>query len=104
METINELAVYTYSLIGAVFIFFSILILTLTRINNSLRLSVAGLFLATGFYFFNSAGKILTNYDIGFMKSSLVNACILTVLASVLVYVVYKLNREKIEHQRDLEK
>lgn len=104
METINELAVYTYFLIGTVFIFFSVLILTLNKINNGLRLSIAGLFLTVGFYFFNSAGKILTNYDVGFMKLSLVNSCIVTVLASVLVYVVYKLNKEKIEHQRNLKR
>ena len=100
METINDLGIYIYSFVGLVFICLSIFILTFSKINNGLRLGVSAIFLITGFHFFNLAGNILTNYSNGFIKLSLFIAGLLTILANVLVYIIYKLNKENIEHQK----
>lgn len=100
--TINEWVVFSYFLIGFIFIFYFVLTMTQTRIDNRLRLSLSGLFLTCGFFFTNSAAKLY--YDnLSFVKTTLASSFMLLVVASILVYVVHRLHKQKVINE-DLEK
>lgn len=90
----DNLAIWIYSIVGTLFMFYTFFIFIQKCINNKLRLTLSGSFLIIGLFFFNLAGDLITGYE-GFTTFAIMNAIMLAALGSICVYYVFKENSKR---------
>ena len=91
---INDLVVWSYFLIGGLFIFYWLLVFIQREISNRIRLGLSTLFLTIGFFFMNAAGKILSGHNFEFTLLTLVNSMLLAGVGLICVYIIYRENEK----------
>ncbi len=91
---ITNLYVWSFFLIGGLFMFYFLIVFTQRAISNRIRLGLSTLFLTIGFFFFNAAGKVLMGHNFEFTLITLLNAIMLAGVGLVCVYMIYRENRK----------
>lgn len=93
---LEDLAIWGYSFVGTLFLFYCFIVFIQVRINNKVRLALSLLFLTIGLFFFNAAGKILTGHGYEFTIIALVNALLLAGIGLICTYIIYKESRKEL--------
>ena len=88
----NDLIIWSYFLIGTLFVFYFFAIFIQRRIKSSIRIILSMLFLVIGFFFFNTAGEMLTDGNVQFALIALISAFVMALVGLVCVLVLYREN------------
>lgn len=89
IKDINDWIVVSFALTGTLFLCYFFVVFIQKKIKNILRLGISALFLFTGLFFMNEAGKILTDYDYKFSFMTIVSSMTLALSGFIVVYVIH---------------
>jgi hypothetical protein len=96
MTQIDSIVVSSYTVIGALFVFYFFITYVQKQIDCLLRYSFSSVFLITGFVFFSAAGKVMTGYSKTFTHITLWSSFLLALAGFIAVLRIVYLNKQKL--------